>query len=41
MPPEPDEETRVLMYTGGTPASQGVLLQQRAEVLNVHHVLSQ
>ena len=42
MPPEPDEDdAAVLMYTGGTTGfPKGVLLQQRAEVLNVHHVLS-
>ena len=42
MPPEPDEDDpAVLMYTGGTTGvPKGVLLQQRAEVLNVHHVLS-
>jgi len=42
MPPEPDEEdAAVLMYTGGTTGlPKGVLLQQRAEVLNVYHVLS-
>jgi len=42
MHPEPDEDDpAVLMYTGGTTGfPKGVLLQQRAEVLNVHHVLS-
>ena len=42
MPPEPDEEdAAVLMYTGGTTGfPKGVLLEQRAEVLNVYHVLS-
>ena len=42
MPVEPDEDdAAVLMYTGGTTGfPKGVLLQQRAEVLNVHHVLS-
>ncbi len=42
MPPEPEEEDNaVLMYTGGTTGvPKGVLLQQRAEVLNVYHVLS-
>ena len=42
MPPEPDEEdAAILMYTGGTTGfPKGVLLQQRAEVLNVYHVLS-
>ena len=42
MPPEPDEDdAAVLMYTGGTTGfPKGVLLQQRAEVLNVYHVLS-
>ncbi len=41
MPPEPDEEdAAVLMYTGGTTGlPKGALLQQRAEVLNVYHVL--
>jgi long-chain acyl-CoA synthetase len=40
VPPEP-EETRpvVLMYTGGTTGlPKGVLLDQRAEMLNVYHV---
>jgi long-chain acyl-CoA synthetase len=43
MPPEPEEEDpAVLMYTGGTTGfPKGVLLQQRAEVLNVYHVLSE
>ena len=42
MPPEPDEDdAAVLMYTGGTTGfPKGVLLEQRAEVLNVYHVLS-
>jgi long-chain acyl-CoA synthetase len=42
MPREPDEEdAAVLMYTGGTTGfPKGVVLQQRAEVLNVYHVLS-
>ena len=42
MPSEPDEEdAAVLMYTGGTTGlPKGVLLEQRAEVLNVYHVLS-
>ncbi len=42
IPPEPDEDdAAVLMYTGGTTGfPKGVLLQQRAEVLNVYHVLS-
>ena len=41
VPPEPDEDdAAVLMYTGGTTGfPKGVLLQQRAEVLNVYHVL--
>jgi len=41
MPPEPDEDdAAVLMYTGGTTGlPKGALLQQRAEVLNVYHVL--
>jgi long-chain acyl-CoA synthetase len=43
MSPEPEEEdAAVLMYTGGTTGfPKGVLLQQRAEVLNVYHVLSE
>ena len=43
MPPEPEEEdAAVLMYTGGTTGfPKGVLLEQRAEVLNVYHVLSE
>ncbi len=42
MPPEPDEgDAAVLMYTGGTTGfPKGVLLEQRAQVLNVYHVLS-
>ncbi len=42
MPAEPDEDDPVvLMYTGGTTGfPKGALLQQRAEVLNVYHVLS-
>jgi long-chain acyl-CoA synthetase len=42
MPPEPEEEdAAVLMYTGGTTGfPKGALLEQRAEVLNVHHVLA-
>ena len=42
MPPEPDEDdAAVLMYTGGTTGfPKGVLLEQRAEVLNVYHVLA-
>ena len=41
MPPEPEEDdAAVLMYTGGTTGlPKGALLQQRAEVLNVYHVL--
>jgi long-chain acyl-CoA synthetase len=40
MPPEPDEDDpAVLMYTGGTTGMpKGVLLEQRAEMLNVYHV---
>jgi acyl-CoA synthetase (AMP-forming)/AMP-acid ligase II len=40
MPSEPDEHDPViLMYTGGTTGlPKGVLLEQRAEVLNVYHV---
>ena len=43
MPAEPEEgDPAVLMYTGGTTGfPKGVLLQQRAEVLNVYHVLSE
>jgi long-chain acyl-CoA synthetase len=43
MPPEPEEDdAAVLMYTGGTTGfPKGALLQQRAEVLNVYHVLSE
>ncbi len=43
MPPEPEEEdAAVLMYTGGTTGfPKGALLQQRAEVLNVYHVLAE
>ncbi len=43
MPPEPDEDdAAVLMYTGGTTGfPKGVLLQQRAEVLNVYHILAE
>ena len=42
MPPEPEEEdAAVLMYTGGTTGfPKGALLEQRAEVLNVHHILA-
>ena len=42
MPPEPEEDdAAVLMYTGGTTGfPKGVLLEQRAEILNVYHVLS-
>ena len=42
MPPEPDEDdAAILMYTGGTTGfPKGALLEQRAEVLNVYHVLS-
>lgn len=40
MPPDPEEDDPVvLMYTGGTTGlPKGVLLEQRAEVLNVFHV---
>ena len=43
MPPEPEEDdAAILMYTGGTTGfPKGALLEQRAEVLNVYHVLSQ
>jgi long-chain acyl-CoA synthetase len=39
-PPEPDEDDAViLMYTGGTTGlPKGVLLDQRAEMLNLYHV---
>ena len=42
MPPEPEEgDAAILMYTGGTTGfPKGALLEQRAEVLNVYHVLS-
>lgn len=41
MPPEPEEDDAVvLMYTGGTTGlPKGALLEQRAEVLNVYHLL--
>jgi long-chain acyl-CoA synthetase len=41
MPPEPEEDdAAVLMYTGGTTGlPKGALLQQRAEILNIYHVL--
>jgi long-chain acyl-CoA synthetase len=41
MPPEPREtDAAILMYTGGTTGfPKGALLEQRAEVLNVYHVL--
>ena len=40
MPPEPEEDDAVvLMYTGGTTGTpKGVLVSQRAEMLNVYHV---
>ena len=39
-PPEPDEtDPVILMYTGGTTGlPKGVLLDQRAEMLNLYHV---
>jgi long-chain acyl-CoA synthetase len=42
MPPEPEEEdAAILMYTGGTTGfPKGALLEQRAEVLNIYHVLA-
>jgi len=42
MPPEPEEDdATILMYTGGTTGfPKGALLEQRAEVLNVYHVLA-
>ncbi len=41
VPPEPEEDDPVvLMYTGGTTGlPKGVLIQQRAEMLNVYHVV--
>lgn len=40
MPPETDEtDPAVLMYTGGTTGlAKGVLLEQRAEMLNLYHI---
>src|SRR3954467_4578652 len=40
VPPEPDEDDPVvLMYTGGTTGlPKGVLLNQRAELLNLYHI---
>ncbi|MEO5900252.1 MAG: AMP-binding protein [Ilumatobacteraceae bacterium] len=40
LPAEPEEEdAAVLMYTGGTTgAAKGVLLEQRAELLNFYHI---
>jgi long-chain acyl-CoA synthetase len=42
MPPVPEEnDAAILMYTGGTTGfPKGALLEQRAEVLNVYHVLA-
>lgn len=41
MPPEPAEsDAAILMYTGGTTGfPKGALLEQRAEMLNLYHVL--
>lgn len=41
LPPEPEEDDPViLMYTGGTTGlPKGVLLDQRAEMLNLYHVI--
>ena len=41
MPAEPEEDdAAILMYTGGTTGfPKGALLEQRAEVLNIYHVL--
>ncbi len=43
MLPEPEEsDAAILMYTGGTTGfPKGALLEQRAEVLNVYHVLAE
>ena len=43
VPPEPEEDdAAILMYTGGTTGfPKGALLEQRAEVLNMYHVLSE
>lgn len=43
LPSEPDEDdAAVLMYTGGTTGfPKGAVLEQRAEVLNVYHVLAE
>ncbi len=43
LPPEPEEsDAAILMYTGGTTGfPKGALLEQRAEVLNVYHVLAE
>jgi long-chain acyl-CoA synthetase len=43
VPPEPDEtDPVILMYTGGTTGQpKGVLLEQRAEMLNLYHALTE
>lgn len=41
LPPEPEEEHAVvLMYTGGTTGlPKGVLIEHRAEILNIYHII--